>query len=259
MNNKQVDMESCNCRVPFGKETSCATYAEKSERYRQYRDKLLTNGFAEAKQQEGRFFRQATEQTAFIINLIDDDDCVSVVYGFTSTAYMAGCDDWFANNGSDNESCHVRNILCIYNNESETDASEIISAFYHRYEHYAKDEILAVKKERQKAFLAYFARALKPLGFKKKGTRWTKDFGDGRALSFEAQKSAYSDQYYFNVSVHYESDFYARQSYERVVLYDHDIYNWQLMTEEQIENLVRFSVDRYIEPKLKQDMDDIKK
>ena len=228
------------------------TYPKQSERYMQYRDKLLSAEFSEAKQHYGHFFRQATEKTAFVINLDDEERGVSVMYGFASTAFMAGDEEWFANNGSYNDSCQVRNIFSECDAKDETNAAEIILAFYMQYKDYSKDEILALKKTRQKAFLDHFTPVLKPLGFKKKGTRWTKDLCNGTALSFEAQKSAFSDEYYFNVSIHDISDFYARKTYERVVIHDSQIYNWQLMSEDQIGNLIQYTLTKYIKPKIEQ-------
>ena len=227
------------------------TYPQKSERYMKYREILFLNGFSEAKQKDGHFFRQATEQTALVVNFEDDEEsCITILYGFASTAYMAGDEEWFANHGSYIEDCQVRNILCVWDEESEINAKISISNFYEQYKNHSKEEILAVKKERQKEFLAHFARALKPLGFKKKGTKWTRELGNGRALTFDAQKSAFSDQYYFNVTLHEASNLYATQSYERVVMYGSDIYNWQLMTQDQIENLIQYALKNYIEPKL---------
>lgn len=227
------------------------TYPPKSELYMQYREMMFEKGFSEAKQKTGHFFRQATEQTAFVINLeVDEDSCITILYGFTSTAYMAGDEEWFVNHGSDMDDCQVRNILCIWDAESEAGAKTIISNFYEQYKNHAKEEILAVKKERQKEFLAHFARALKPLGFKKKGTKWTRELENGRALTFDAQKSSFSDQYYFNITVHEASNLYTTYSYERVVMYGSDIYNWQLMTQDQIENLIQYALKNYIEPKL---------
>ena len=217
----------------------------------QYREMLFDESFVEAKQKTGHFFRQATEQTAFVINLEDDEEnCITILYGFASTAYMAGDEEWFANHGSDMDDCQVRNILSVWDDTSETNAKTSILNFYEQYKNYAKEDILAVKKERQKEFLAHFARALKPLGFKKKGTKWTRELGNGKALTFDAQKSAFSDQYYFNVTVHETSNLYATHSYERVVMYGSDIYNWQLMTQDQIENLIQYALKNYIEPKL---------
>ena len=227
------------------------TYQPKSERYIKYSEMLFSNGFSEAKQKDGHFFRQVTEQTAFVVNFEDDEEsCITILYGFASTAYMAGDEEWFANHGSDMDNCQVRNILCIWDEDSESNARTSISDFYEQYKVYSKKEILAVKKERQKEFLSHFARALKPLAFKKKGTKWTRILDNGRALTFDAQKSAFSDQYYFNVTVHNASNLYAIHSYERVVMYGSDIYNWQLMTTEQIDNLIQYTLENYIEPKL---------
>ena len=227
------------------------THPQKSERYMKYREILFSKGFLEAKQKDGHFFRQATEQTALVVNFEDDEEsCITILYGFASTAYMAGDEEWFANHGSYIEDCQVRNILCVWDEESEANARTSISDFYEQYKNHTKEEILAVKKERQKEFLAHFARALKPLGFKKKGTKWTRELGNERVLTFDAQKSAFSDQYYFNVTVHEASNLYATHSYERIVMYGSDIYNWQLMTQDQIENLIQYALKNYIEPKL---------
>ena len=223
------------------------THPQKSTRYMQYRSALLSRGFSEAKQYCGKFLLPTTENAAFVVNLDDEEYGVNIVYGFASTA---GNPSWFADHGVDNETCQVRNVTFIHDDQSEEQASREISDFYRQYQMLSKDDILALKKERQKAFLGYFARAFKPLGFKKKGAKWTKALGNGRSLSFEAQKSAYSDQYYFNVSIHADEDFYKRDCYERVVMNKSDIYNWQLMSEAQIENLIRFTLKTYIHPKI---------
>lgn len=226
-------------------------YPQKSDLYMRYREMLFWAGFSEAKQKYGHFFRQATEQTAFVVNFEDDDEtCITILYGFASTAYMIGDKEWFSNNGAYINDCQIRHILCVWDDTSEANAKTNISDFYEQYKLHSKDEILAVKKERQKVFIDHFARALKPLGFKKKATKWTKPLDNGKAITFEAQKSAFSDQYYFNVIVHNASNIYATHSYERVVMYGSDIYNWQLMTEEQIENLIQFALKNYINPKL---------
>ena len=223
------------------------TYPQKSVRYMQYRESLLSHGFSEATDCYGNFLLPTTENAAFIVNLGDEEYGVNIVYGFASTA---GDPAWFADHGVDNETCQVRNITFVHDEKTEEEASLEISDFYRQYESLSKDEILALKKERQKVFLGYFTRAFKPLGFKKKGAKWTKALNNGSSLSFEAQKSAYSDQYYFNVSIHADDDFYKRNHYERVVIDKSDIYNWQLMSEEQIENLIQFILKTHIDPKI---------
>ena len=225
-------------------------YLLKSQRYMQYRDKLLKAGFTETEWYIGRFFLQATEKTAFVINLEDAEYGVSVLYGFAAISQMADDDKWYSRNGWDNDTCHVRNTLFLCDEKSELYAAERISEFYNLYKNYSKEEILALKKERQKSFLNRFAPALKSLGFKRKGPKWTKELYNGTALTFEAQKSAFSDQYYFNVIVHDSSDCYAYKSNERVVINHQEIYNWQLMTEEQINYLIQYTLTNYIIPKI---------
>ena len=218
----------------------------KSDRYKRYCDRLLQAGFSEAQHRPGRFFLRSAKQTAFVVNLCDEDSGVTVLYGFASVASMTADEDWFSSFGWDETECHLRNILFIHDEASELLADEKIRRFYAQHRDCSKDEILRLKKERQKLFLDHFKQALKPLGFKKKNTRWTKDLGNGKALSFEAQKSAWSDQYYFNVIVHKSSDLYARESFQRVVMGSSDLYNWQLMTERQIEDLIEFTLRNYI-------------
>lgn len=219
----------------------------RSRRYTLYRDRLLTVGFSEAEYRAGHFYLQAADQTAFIINLSDDEEGVFILYGFASAAYMAGDEEWLPRYGSDNDTCQVRNSILIYD-ENEASAEETITEFYNQYKNYSKDEILALKKERQKAFLDHFSRALKPLGFRKHGTKWTLDLHNGNVLSFHAQKSAFSDQYYFNVTVRSLSDSGLSQSYQRVVTCGKDMYNWQLMSEKQIEDLIKHTLDDYLSP-----------
>ena len=48
------------------------THPQKSERYIKYSEILFSNGFSEAKRKDGHFFRQTTEQTAFVVNFEDD-------------------------------------------------------------------------------------------------------------------------------------------------------------------------------------------
>jgi len=158
----------------------------------------------------------------------------------------------FAYCGTNSVICQVRNLLCIWNEESEADAERLISDFYLRYRGCSGKELAAVKRERQRVFFGYFARALKPLGFKRRGTTWTKELGEGRSLSFEAKRSAYADMYDFNVILRDTSDIHRTASVERVSMLGRKTYNWQLMTEEQIHALITYSLETYIVPKLKE-------
>lgn len=217
-----------------------------------YRSILFSNGFLEAKNKKGNFFRQSTEKAAFVVNLEHNNkNGFTILYGFASTTCTAGDEEWFANNGSDRDDCQLRNIIYICDENSELRAKNIITDFYERYKNFSKDEILTLKKERQNSFLANFAEPLKALGFKKKGTKWSKVLNNGNELIFHAQKSAFSDQYYFNVNLYDTLKQDNQISHERVVLNGNAIYNWQLMTTEEIKNLVLHTLDNYIKPYLK--------
>ena len=47
-------------------------------------------------------------------------------------------------------------------------------------------------------------------------------------------------------------DFYKYQSYERVVMNDRDLYNWQLMSDCQINDLINYTLNNYINPLIAQ-------
>ncbi len=219
----------------------------KSEKYIQYENMLLSKGFNKAKEKDGHFYRQTTSKAAFIVNLEDSEYCVDVLYGFASTACMLGDEDYFANYGSDKDSCHIRKISSVYEENEETVLQEI-TQFYDKYKSLSKDDILLQKKEIQKTFLNNFSKALKPLGFKKKGAKWLKELVNSFFLTFDAQKSSFSDQYYFNVSIAPQNNIGFGCLYTRVVMYEEGIYNYQLMSDKQIESLVNFALDNYITP-----------
>ena len=140
------------------------------EAYKKYTDLLFENGFYEAKKKPGHFYLITNDKAAFVVNLSHDDFCIDILYGFASTSFM-GDEEWFFNDGTDAESCQVRNILSICEADDEGTAWNTIEAFYRLYKSCTKDEILNIKKERQKQFLGKITAVLKPLGFKKKGTK----------------------------------------------------------------------------------------
>ena len=220
----------------------------KSKEYLHFQEELIANGFLEAREEKGHFYRQATEQTAFIINLTDGECYVDVLYGFATIPCVEGKNNWFSIYGADVDDCHVRQTLCISEEYGEDLARQEIIDFYNLYKSFSKDEILLLKKERQKAFLNHFTLALKPLGFKKKRNKWLKELEGGHILTFEAQKSAYSDQYYLNVLISLPNVIYPACFHTRVDMFGITLYNWQLMSEEQIENLIKFTMDNYITP-----------
>ena len=87
-----------------------------------------------------------------------------------------------------------------------------------------------LKKEKQKEFLRKIADKLKPFGFKKKGAKWTRALEGDFCLQFDAQKSQWSDQYYFNISLYNAKIQYPQCYGIRLTTNGKDIYNWQLMS-----------------------------
>lgn len=75
---------------------------------------------------------------------------------------------------------------------------------YGRFRSVEKDELLAMAKEKRRAFIQQLAVRLKPRGFKKKGNTWRREMPQGLTLAFNLQKSSYSDVYYFNVDLRRE-------------------------------------------------------
>ena len=206
-----------------------------------YREQLLAAGFSEAKQRPLHFFLSVSEKTALVVNLEEDDGCTGVLFGCSSVAVMSGDENWVENNGVSDTDCTIRNYLVIASPEDEKKAYERISAFFREYGKLEKDNLLARKKERQKEFLARFTAELKPLGFKKKAAKWTRVLERGYELILEAQKSYYSDQYYFNVVIRrtdYGQINYNECFRKRVVRGGRDIFDWQLMASEQLDRFI---------------------
>lgn len=222
-----------------------------TQAYTDYRSALLTAGFTEAPKGRGHFYRANTENTAFIVNLIDEGYGVTAVYGFTLNSFM-GDSSWFLDNGEDSDTCKLRESVFLITGEENLQAKDTIGAFYKTYCKLEKDALLAVAKDKQKAFLNRFAVCLKPLGFKKKGTKWTKILPSQFQITFHAQKSSYSDQYYFRYYVDPPEGsgikLSPRESYGGVSINETGIFNWQLMSEAQIESLLNIVIHQHILP-----------
>lgn len=232
-------------------------YPQVSETYAKYRKRILSNDFMEATDVPGSFFRKVTEKTVFVVNLTDEDACITVVYGL---AFIAFEQSWLLSHGVDDVYCQLRQLLVISAHEEEAAADQIISDYYQKYHSVEKDQLLALKKEKQTEFLNHFNDALKPLGFKKRGATWTRPLEQGYAVVFNAQKSAYSDQYYFNLQIKPMAGPDSIRCYDtRVVMYGRDLYNWQLMSQKQIQNLLDYTLEQKILPIIHMPLEDLGK
>ena len=127
------------------------------ERMEKYCSMLLAAGMKEPDRQSKSwhwmFYRPETELTAFAVNLQGKEDCVEIVYGFASTAFlrMDGIEPSQAVSITiDDTDMAVRQREIIRSAEDEKAAGERIRALYEAYRFMEKDALLADKKARQK-------------------------------------------------------------------------------------------------------------
>lgn len=206
----------------------------------EYRKLLLDNNFLEPMIQElhserWRFYKQVTQLTAFVVNLIGTENGIEIVYGYASTAFtlMKGDEDSLIRLGIWNEDINIRERIVILD-ESDTRVNvDCIGEMYNKYKHVEKEELLEIAKKKRKEFINKIAVRLKPLGFKKKGNTWKRLLQDEHYLMFDAQKSSFSDEYYFNVNIYNEEcDSYVGCFYCRVYPNELCPLDWQLISDD---------------------------
>lgn len=208
-----------------------------------YRRQLLDAGMLEPTKRESSvwhwlFYKPATDLTAFIVNLQGNDHYIEVTYGYASTAFtrMAGDANALVERGVDDGDITIREKFLICDEADEETAGTLIRQMHSRYRNVAKDDLLRFAKEKRKAFLQQIAVKLKPLGFKKKATTWTKNLDAPYYLMFNAQKSAFSDEYYFNLYVGKNGTlFYGDCYYTRVFPQGMCPMDWQALSAEEFD------------------------
>jgi len=173
-----------------------------------YRADLLVSGMLEPSKRESSvwhwfFYKPTTELTAFIVNLTGTDHYIEVVYGYASTAFtrFAGCENCLIESGVRDEEITIREKIVICDEADEGTARNQITKMYERYLQTPKDELLIEAKAKRKAFIQQIAVKLKPMGFRKNANTWTRALEGDYYVTFNAQKSAFSDEYYFNVYI----------------------------------------------------------
>lgn len=178
------------------------------DRLMRYRELLLAAGFREPTERYSRswhwmFYKPLTTLTAFVVNLQRFDDHTEVTYGCASTAttLMANNKDAAIALGIASDEITIRARLTLRDGEEDAPA---IREMYDAFRTIEKDDLLALAKEKRKAFIHEIAVRLKPLGFKKTGNIWRREMPQGMTLAFHLQKSSWSDLYYFNVDLYKE-------------------------------------------------------
>lgn len=225
-------------------------------RLSKYRTQLLSAGMKEPAAQDInnthlRFYCPAAAQTTFVVNLTGGDEYIEVTYGYASRALPQMSDNTSAWTvyGISNDEITLRAYYCICDESEEADAAAQIRQMYHAYQHTEKEALLELAKARRKEFIQQIAVRLKPMGFRKKGNRWTCPLADGFLVHFEAQKSAWGDMYYFNIVIGKSSTPNCLECYyQRVAPPGMSPMDWQMIAPEAFDRFL----DHAVLPKLAQ-------
>ena len=216
----------------------------------QYRRALLAFAMAEptnwdSSSRQMYFYKPMTELTAFVLNLRGNESYIEATYGYASTAFtrMAGDENALAQWGVSDENITIREIFLICGEEDEILAKQKIGDMYAAYAKTQKDELLLIAKEKRKAFIGQIHGKLKPLGFKKKANTWTRTLADPYYLMFNAQKSAFSDAYYFNLYIGKNgTNDYGDCYFTRIAPNGMSPMDWQALTKEEFDFFLEKSV-----------------
>ncbi|MBQ7887816.1 MAG: hypothetical protein IJ313_13130 [Clostridia bacterium] len=222
---------------------------------------LLDIGFQEATRLANRFYKEETALTAYFVNLKESDDRVSVYYGYASTAFtrMKNDENALIEYGVDEDGSCLRSYTQLHSQEDIPAFFALLKAYMMQYAGIEKDELLALAREKRKAFIGRIAAALKPYGFKKKGNQWTKQIAEHYLLYLWVDKSSYADRYAFDVSIsaqnkNFQNGYYCTGG---SLIYHpdgtvhsrnggrHD-FDWQIRTEEALDAVIQAFLERYV-------------
>ena len=213
-----------------------------------YVSELLSHGFCRAKEKPYCFYKFTDEYTAFIVNLKEGEFYPSVFYGYVLIWRNEEILESFLREGDDGFFCKLRGEADLSCEAEEAIAREKIGALYEKYKDAEREEIIAAAKEKNKEFIGIIAKILKPLGFKKTGTKWHYELNDKLTLWFQAQKSQFADEYYFNIILSPKDDFYSYLHYERADWKGSDSLDWQCISREEAEKFFLDIAENKLKP-----------
>ena len=205
---------------------------------------------------EGCFLEYTPGGFAWVLNLRRKFDGLLVEAGFAFPANTPEDRALFAERGCTDTDIRLRLCRLVHTPEELqtvlAEAEALRQAWFARSRDEVKKEIAA----RQKAFAARITAQLKPLGFRKKALHWTCARPDGWHVDFNAQKSAYTDAFYFNLLLT-EPDkhpWYMGVIDERPL---GNLLDWQTMPGEDFDDLLRAVVQRRILPLMSDPIDQL--
>lgn len=222
---------------------------ESRTRMERYRRQLLSAGMTEPSRWTSSswhwlFYKPVTELTAFVVNLHGSNDFITVTYGYASTAFtrMSSDEDYLSKYGVWDEYITIHEVFLICSEDDESEATARIKHMHDTYLTTTKDQLLACGKEKRRAFLQRITNKLKPLGFKKSGNKWKHPLESGCFLLFEAQKSGFSDEYYFNIFICREGTDTHTCCYTRLSPPNMCPLDWQALTFDEFDFFLEKSV-----------------
>ncbi len=213
------------------------------EAMEKYRTELLQFNMQEPIKRQSsvwhwHFYKPMTDLTAFVVNLTGKDEYIQITYGYASTAFTrcSGDENTLDEWGISDESVTLREKIHIHDANDEQIAKDKIAQMYERYAQTQKDDLLLVAKNKQKEFIQQIASKLKPLGFKKKANTWTRILEDEYYLMFNVQKSAFSDECYFNIYIGKNgTNDYGDCYYTRIAPQEMYPLDWQSISKEDFD------------------------
>lgn len=209
-----------------------------------------------ARSREDCFLEYTPGGFAWVLNLRRKFDGLLVEAGFAFPANTPEDRALFAEQGCTDTDIRLRLCRLVHTPEELqavlAEAETLRQAWFDRSRDEVKKEIAA----RQKAFVARITAQLKPLGFRKKALHWTYARPDGWHVDFSAQKSAWTDAFYFNLLLT-EPDkhpWYMGVIDERPL---GNLLDWQTMPGEDFDDLLRAVVQRRILPLMSAPIDQL--
>lgn len=200
---------------------------------------------------------EAGEGLRFVVNVKDFSYGAFVEYGWATVSNWPGEEEERKRTGIDRIHCIVYGVQKLNGKEDWNSAVENIQSMYQQHCSSNKEALMTFSKAWRKRFLQTFANPMKELGFKKKGNAWQRALEDGVELRFDLQKSMYNEEYYLNISLR-PRDFVGIPCYHTRVSYDGKFgFEWQLMCEEEWNELLRISIEEHLKPILNMPLEEL--
>ncbi len=191
---------------------------------------------------KGRFWDRTPDGFAYVLNLLPQEDELLIEAGFLFPTNW----DYVASIGERDTSIRLRVIRRVHTEEALHASLAEVNALRNTWFNATREELKAHIAEKQKAFLQRITAQLKPLGFRKKAANWTFQRGDGYEVIWNAQKSLYSDGYYFNLYLHRVG---MRELYGCIDTRPMGaLLDWQTIPVEEFDDLLRAVIEKNIRP-----------